>query len=263
MSAAAQRVLSLTSSDVSSSESIADAISSDPALATETLRIANSAVYRRAYPIDDLRRAVTTLGLDLLHSMATAMALLGTVSSSHPLFDQLHASSVLGATLAGLLTTELHEVEKGSAFIAGLLAEMGAMACLMVDDEYAAVHRAAAHDPLERERAELDAYGMTTGEVAGKLLARNQVPQNIVDAVMLRANLEGVDATPLGRIVVFTRAAAPALRASDDEGGAAEVRDQLSTYASLAGLEVDLDVLVSLCDWAMSSATLIRAPIAT
>jgi HD-like signal output (HDOD) protein len=260
MSATAQRVLALTGTSDANVNVIADAIAGDPALATETLRIANSAVYRRAYPIEDLRRAVMTLGLDQLHAMATAMALLGTVSSDHPLFDELHAASVLGGTLAGLLTTELYEVEKSAAFIAGLLAEMGAMACLMVDDDYAALHRAANRDPSARERAELEAYGMTTWEVAGQLLAKNRVPEAIVQAVSQPTDLRGKEVPLLARLVVFSRSAAPTLLEAEKDGGIASVRERLEGYASLAELAIETDVLLSLCDWAISSASFMRGP---
>ncbi|MBM4359452.1 MAG: HDOD domain-containing protein [Deltaproteobacteria bacterium] len=260
MNASAQRVLALTSSSDANVGAISDAISGDPALATETLRIANSAVYRRAYPVDDLRRAVMTLGLEQLHTMATAMALLGTVSSDHPLFDELHACSVLGGTLAGLLTTELYEVEKSTAFVAGLLAEMGAMACLMVDEEYAAIHRAANRNLPARERAELEAYGMTTWEVAAQLLGKNRVPEAIIEAVRQPSDLRGKEVPLLARLVVFSRAAAPRILYAEKEGGLANAREELELQASMAGLEIATDVLLSLCDWALSSASFMRGP---
>lgn len=258
MSAAAQRVLALTASIDADVGAVADVISSDPALATETLRISNSAVYRRAYPIDDLRRAVMTLGLEQVRSMATAMALLSTVSSDHPLFDELHATSLFAATLAGLLTTELFEVEKNVAFVAGLLCEMGAMACLMVDDDYAAVHRAAQGDPVERERLEADAYGMTTWEVGGRLLRKNHLSEAVVDAV--GASLVAADAerSQLTRITVFSRTAAPFVLAADRDGNVGGLRDRLEGLGKLAGLEIGADTLVALCDWALSSASLMR-----
>jgi len=260
MSATAQRVLALTGGEDAQVPAIADAIAGDPALATETLRLANSAVYRRAYPIEDIKRAVMTLGLDQLHSMATAMALLGTVSSEHPLFDDLHASSVLGATLAGLLTTELYEVEKSTAFVAGLLAEMGAMACLMLDDDYAAILRAHALAPLERERVELDTYGMTSWEVGGQLLAKNRVPDSIVEAVKQPSDLQGREVPLLSRIVVFTRAAAPLILATEKEGGLSDARERLDAIARLAGLEIGSETLLALCDWATSSASFMTRP---
>jgi hypothetical protein len=188
------------------------------------------------------------------------MALLGTVSSEHPLFDDLHASSVLGATLAGLLTTELYEVEKRTAFVAGLLAEMGGMACLMLDDDYAAILRAHAGAPLERERAELDAYGMTSWEVGGQLLAKNRVPDVIVEAVRQPTDLSGRAAPLLSRIVVFSRAAAPLILAAEKEGGLGDARERLEVVARLAGLEIGLDTLLALCDWATSSASFMTRP---
>jgi HD-like signal output (HDOD) protein len=256
MSASAQRVIALTSDPQGDVATIADAISGDPSLATETLRIANSAAYRRAYPIDDLRRAVVTLGLEQARSMATAMALLGTVSSEHPLFDELHSTSVLAATLAGLLTTELFEVEKSTAFVAGLLSEMGAMACLMVDDDYAAVFRSGNGDALERQRAELEAYGMTTWEVGAQLLAKNRVPEAIVEAVSQPVDLrECAGATKLARITVFSRSAAPLILAAERDGTLTEARARLEELATLAGLDIGAETLLALCDWATSSAS--------
>lgn len=260
MSATAQRVVALTGADDADVHAIADAVAGDPALATETLRIANSALYRRAVPIEDIKRAVLTLGLDQLQSMATAMALLGTVSSEHPLFEELHSASVLGATLAGLLTTELYEVEKSTAFVAGLVAEIGAMACLMLDDDYAAIHRSTAMSMLERERAELDAYGMTTWEVGAQLLAKNRMSEPVIEAVRQPADLTGREVAPLGRIVVFSRTAAPIVLDAEKDGGLSSARERIEAAARLAGLDIGVDTLLALCDWATSSASFIASP---
>ncbi len=256
MSASAQRVLALTADTNADIGTIADAIAGDPSLATETLRIANSAVYRRSYPVDDLRRAVMSIGLQQVRTMATAMALLGTVSSNHPLFEELHSASVLSATLAGLLTTEFFEVEKSTAFIAGLLSEMGAMACLMIDEEYAAVHRSITGGPLDRERVERAAYGITSWEIGGQLLARNHMTPAIVDSVSQLPDLRERTVSQLARITVFSRSAAPVILAAERDRNFVGTRTQLAELAAISGLEVGPDTLVALCDWATSSAAL-------
>jgi HD-like signal output (HDOD) protein len=258
MSASAQRVLALTGNPEGDVAKIADAISGDPALATETLRIANSAVYRRAYPVDDLRRAVTTIGLEQIHAMAMAMALLSTVSSDHPLFGVLHDRSLLAGTLAGLLTTEIPEVEKSAAFVAGLLSEIGAMACLMIDDDYADIYQSAGTDSLAREAAELTAYGVTTWEVGGQLLAKNQLPEVVVTAVGQPADLRKRNVTRLARIAVLSRSVAAEI-ASVRPRELKRLASRLDELSVLAGLEIDGDRLVGLSDWAISSASFVRA----
>src|SRR4029077_568439 len=74
----AQHLMSLVNDESATFDAIAAAVQCDPALATQVLRVANSAVFRppAAEPVRDLRQALVTIGISELRIMAGAMALL-------------------------------------------------------------------------------------------------------------------------------------------------------------------------------------------
>jgi HD-like signal output (HDOD) protein len=122
--AAAQRVMMLAGAEDADIGSVAEAIAGDPALAAETMRIANSAVFRRGRPVETLGHAVLTLGLSQVHQMALAMALMASFRTEHEVSLAFHRSSVLAGSFAGLLAGYEGEVDRGIGFIAGLLSEV-------------------------------------------------------------------------------------------------------------------------------------------
>jgi len=254
--ATAQRVMLLSGEQDVNVTRVADAISADPALAAETMRIANSAVFRRGEPIDNLHRAVMTLGLQQIHSMATSMAIMSALESSGPLFGRLQSEAVLAGSVAGLLATEANQVEKGTAFLAGLLGEIGAMACLAVDAPYAVLYREAGGDPAFREERELARYGMASRVVGAGLLRRNQLPEPICCAVEASWDLRDQDAGMLARIAVFSRRVAPDVVQAAGRDDLDELGPRIAEIAEDSAIvEISPERLLGLCSWAAASAS--------
>ncbi len=254
--ATAQRVMMLSGEQDVSVTRVADAISADPALAAETMRIANSAVFRRGDAVDNLHRAVMTLGLQQIHSMATSMAIMSALESSGPLFGRLQNEAVLAGSVAGLLTTETGKIEKGTAFLAGLLGEIGAMACLAVDAPFAILFRETAGDPALREERELARYGLPSRVVGAGLLRRNKLPEPICCAVEASWNLRDQNADLLCRIAVFSRRVAPDLSLATANDSLDDLGPLVAEIADDAALdEISPKRLLGMCSWAAASAS--------
>src|SRR5215470_10995233 len=83
--AAAQRVLALCSMDEAAIPEVAEALSCDPAMTAQVLRVANSAIYARPRTVTTLQQAVMTLGLMELRNIAAAMSLLAAFRSREEL----------------------------------------------------------------------------------------------------------------------------------------------------------------------------------
>jgi HD-like signal output (HDOD) protein len=202
--AATQQVLALTSSESSSIPQVARVISKDPALAASVLSVANSAAYGMG-KIDRLEVAVMRLGLRELHSLAAAMALFAAFRNQAELSLSLHELGVVSGSIAHTLAKETGVAEPGSAFVCGLLSEIGAMACLAFDGkDYVRIYQAAGADHVARRELEEARYSASSAQIGRRFLERNSLPENLCSAV--GCELEQAEASaPLGKVTLLAR----------------------------------------------------------
>lgn len=239
------RVVALTAQDDVQFEEVAEAIALDPALASEVLRIANSPFFKRSREVDSLEQAVLTIGLAELNCMATAMAMLAAFKSDAETSLGLHEVAVVSGCVARKLGPELG-VRPRSAFLCGLLAEIGAMACLAVDGEaYALLYRRSLGDPELRSASELHRYGASTRSIGAQLLERNELPPAVIEAV--GAHEEDAELTALGRLTMFSRQAAVALFEAGKSSDLATLAMSLGTSARELALPIREEALTPLC----------------
>ncbi len=256
--AAAQRVIMLSAQDDANIRDIAEAIAADPALAAEALRIANSAVFRRIRAVETLGQAVVTLGLSQINQMASAMALMAAFRTEHELALQFHQTSVLSGSIAGLLSGVMAGVDRGAAFLAGLLCEVGAMACVAVDGErFGKIFDQSAGSWERRQQLEEARYGLASWEIGRRLLLRNNLPDTICAAVGAQFGGEDDgDQSELGRVTVFGRMVAPEIVALPEEDEVEVLKERLAEVSALCGLSrfAGEQQLVDLCTRAVAAA---------
>jgi HD-like signal output (HDOD) protein len=254
--ATAQRILALSNSDDSKTKEISEAISCDPAMAAQVLRIANSAIYARPRRVVDLQQALVTIGLDEVRNIAAAMALLAAFRSPEEISLELHAWSALSGGVARMIAAKFLPSWKGMTLVAGLLCEVGALACLAVDGEgyvelWRSVHNRAepwtsvaveARDQFERER-----YGYTSRAIGAKFLRRNMIPEEIASAIEAPTRSQR-GPSPLGCITMFARRVAPLLVSVFESGDLDDLADQLHDLALATQLgDLDREGLRELC----------------
>ncbi len=75
-----ERIRALTGDLNANSERIANIMKDEPALMTNVLKVANSALYGTRERIDSLQTAITRLGLNAVHNLATSMAVIAVIS---------------------------------------------------------------------------------------------------------------------------------------------------------------------------------------
>jgi len=254
--ATAQRVMLLSAIDECDIRDVAEAIAADPALAAQTMRIANSAVYRRRRAVETLGQAIMMLGLTQIHDMAAAMAMMAAFQTEHELSLQFHSSSVLSGTIAGLLAAEFRVADRAPAFLTGLLSEVGAMACVAVDGKgFSKIYQQAAGDWTARAELETERYTVPSWEIGAQLLDRNQLPDVLCRAVGAHFDLEQDELDGLAQVTVFGRVAAPEIAAHSDEEPLSELGPRLAEIAVQCGLdEATEEQLVELTERAVSSA---------
>ncbi|MEM9194942.1 MAG: HDOD domain-containing protein [Myxococcota bacterium] len=208
--AAAQRVLALTSNPSSDMADVVAALAADPALAAEVLRVANSPAFGAKHPASDIASAALRLGMNELQNMSSAMAMMAAFRSDHEAATEFHSQAVFSGEIAVNMAQALHHPQPRSLFLCGLLAEVGALACLAVDgDAYAAIYARASGDLEWRAVLEAERYCETSAEIGAALLERNHLPDFVCQAVR-GDHPEETES----RITQFARHTAPALIAA-------------------------------------------------
>jgi len=232
--ATTQRVLALTSNDSSGIPEVSRVISTDPALATSVLRVANSAAYGMGR-VDRLEQAVLRLGLRELHNLAAAMALFAAFRNKAEHKLQLHELCVTSGSVAHRLAKETKLEVPSTAFTCGLLSEIGAMACLVFDGkDYVALWQAANGNPDLRAQLEQERYGATSFAIGQRFLQRNSLPDNICTAVGADLSQIQPDAEALAKLTLFARHVPPlALLLNKDIPALRQRLDELAERVAL------------------------------
>jgi diguanylate cyclase (GGDEF)-like protein len=127
----AVRIIELGKDPNAGMSKVAAAVSVDPALAANILRIANSAFYTRQRKTENLRQALTVLGLNATLTLALSFSLVRTLSTQrgngmdHMLFWR---RSIATATACRVLCRRLRLGPGEQFFLAGLLQDIGMLA---------------------------------------------------------------------------------------------------------------------------------------
>lgn len=235
ISGSVQELLSLTRKDDAEVRPVVDALSKNPSLTAAVLRAANSPAYGQSRSVADLSRAVLVLGMQELHDLVASTAMMAAFSRAEPLSERLQASAALSASIAQKLTARLGGVPS-TAYLSGLMCELGALACIALDPGYAEVFAAAGGDPKRRFAAEMARYGRTTASIGGRILAASELPAQVTEAVATTGVDEAMETSELGRAVAFARLAAMAMYAAVEHGEPEQLWAELDRHAATVGL---------------------------
>ncbi len=256
--ATAQEVLHLTSNRDTSAQPVVEAVLKDPAFAAEILRVANSPWYGQMRKITDLHRAIIVIGLMEIHNIAAGMAMIAAFSSNDQLSENLRDSSVLSAALSSLTAKEMGDIDSTTAFLAGLLCEIGAMALISIDLEgYMEIWTSSQGIPEMRAHLEKERYCATSEQIGSELLARNKIPQPVYEAIQASLTTPTSDLETLARLAIFSRLAAPLLiRAANEEQPEILMNDIIALAQRFGFGSIDKQKLVEICVSAGTTAEL-------
>jgi HD-like signal output (HDOD) protein len=138
--AIATRVQALAASGTGTSDQFERLLAQDPAIASQVLRVANSAFYTGLSSVDTIGAAVMRLGLDQLVSLAVVCAQKGQFTGHDPqiqqLMSQLWQHSVAVAFGSRWLAERSgYRAMAGECFMAGLFHDIGKLLILKVLDD--------------------------------------------------------------------------------------------------------------------------------
>jgi HD-like signal output (HDOD) protein len=182
------RVQKVLSDDKADANRIVKVLGGEPVLASQIVRMANSAALNPGGVIvSDLRAAVTRVGLDTVRSATIAFAVRQLRDA--PLLKGLETQlgllwkrSVLVASLSCLVARKLTHINPDTALLAGLLQGIGRLYILT----RASSHRALFADPDNYQQIEQDWHL----SIAAALLENWGIADEVVQAVHESENLE-------------------------------------------------------------------------
>jgi HD-like signal output (HDOD) protein len=183
----AARVLALSGDERFSAHELARAISSDPALTTRVLRLANSPYFSHPRRIATIRDAVVLLGFHPIRAAALALSVVTVFADREAALDeQFWRYSLTAAMLAELLSRAAPDeaIRPEDAFLAGLLHGIGRLAIQQVRPrilERTALLAGARG--CTSEDSERSLFGYTDVEVSGALLLEWGFPPVLALAV--------------------------------------------------------------------------------
>lgn len=214
----AMRVLELTRDRNVSMNALADAVQSDPALATKVLKTVNSSYYGLTTPCPSIPRAMSMLGLSTVKSIVLGFSLVDftkALGGAEARFDftAYWRRAVFSAAGARAIAKQTQKADPEEAFVAALVADLGVLASLAaLKDEYLAA-LAGSEDHDDTVKLEREKLGFDHAEVGGKLAERWRLPAQI--AACIACHHHEASAAPahqdLVRVVILGRFAAAAL----------------------------------------------------
>ncbi len=175
----------LVDSDESSANDIADLIGKDPALTARLLKIVNSSLYSFPRQISSVSQAITLIGTQSLYklSLGTAAAsIIRAAGGSSLEMKTLWKRAVYTGILAQCIVHH-HRLQSDTAFISGLLCDIGVLAIIRSHPEIAmsAVgYKMKNQYPWQREK---EVLGYSLAKVSGALLDEWNLPAEIIEPI--------------------------------------------------------------------------------
>ena len=179
----AVRLMALVADEDVSLKEVAKLISLDPALAGETLRMANSGLFARRQEIVSVLHAIAIVGLERLTHMAVTAALWrGIPNRTSPFMKAWWRHSVA----TGLIGEQTAKLRIDHAYTAGLLHGVGQLALFEVGGQgYVQLVNDSISSGLDLQENERAAYGTDHAELAGFILEAWGLPEILQDAAAL------------------------------------------------------------------------------
>lgn len=250
------RLIELCGDPETDLHAVIDVVRHDPSLTARLMRLANSSVYGRRRRTDNLRQAVTFLGLDTVLTAALTLSLTAGRNLSDRRSEEFRARrwnrSVHSAAIAEILSSLVDDVESDEAFLAALLQDIGVYVIDLLEPEvYEELDPDGTHAQLVS--TEIESFGADHAAVGSVLLEAWDLPPRIVDAIAA-SHREAGGRVDLASVVSASGVLADGLSGDVDAQTAVDEAahllgiDRAQIEASCARLDVVLSELAPILD---------------
>lgn len=125
----ALKINDITDSPEATTKRIADVMSTDMALTTRIIQVANSPLVRASTPVDNIQTAITRMGIGMVRNVVTSFLLRQLFHTRHnTLRKRIHLlwnHSVHVAAISHVLTNHHTNLKPDTAMLAGLIHDIG------------------------------------------------------------------------------------------------------------------------------------------
>lgn len=191
-------LLSLLRKDDIDADRVVKLIAFDPGITAAVLRLCNSAYFAGASPASDLQEAVTRLGFRQVYQLVAAVSgskMLGPSQKGYGIdAGELWEHSVVSAVAAQLIARNSGD-DESLAFTATLLHDIGKIVLAeALEHIYTDLVENSQSQQTPLIETEKRLLGVQHAEIGGRLLARWNFPENIVNAVWFHHEPSGAQA---------------------------------------------------------------------
>lgn len=180
---AAVRIREIVENDETSLLDLEQAVSLDPLLSAQVVKLANSPFYGMRREVASLNQALFVLGFDTTRDIALALALISMGNSDRPLNRLVWDHSLRTAVVAQALGKAARR-SGGEAFLAALVHDLGKFVFLALKEEtYAPVLERHLHEPDVLIDAEEALFSFDHAAFAAACLERWELPDRLCQAV--------------------------------------------------------------------------------
>ncbi|MCC6392826.1 MAG: HDOD domain-containing protein [Bryobacterales bacterium] len=179
--AAALKAMQLAQNPMASAVQLEQIVGTDPVLAGEVLRVANSPLYASTMPYRSIRQAVVAMGIPECCRVLSAAAFRPMFQS--PLIRPLWSHSMEVARIAESLARQTRKVEPEEAFLTGLMHDIGRLALWKLPSRLTAQYTALLDHGCEPMFAEVLLCGFDHCSAGREVMRHWGLPDRLGEAV--------------------------------------------------------------------------------
>lgn len=184
MPGAAQKAFALASNPKAEAQDFIEVIEVDEALAARVIKIANSVFFDRGKKSSSIEEAVLVIGLNELKNLLNANALSDIFPSSNAARTQLWAHDIACALVAKQLAGRFLPSNQDSAFLAGLMHDVGKLLLLQRSTEsYEKVLRSVEQEGIDFREAEGRVFPFDHCEVGHLIAERWNFSEELIEVI--------------------------------------------------------------------------------
>lgn len=229
----ATQVLRVADDPNSSAGDLARAVGGDPALASRTLALANSAYYGLSGRVATMEFAVSVIGFNTVRALALTLA--AGLDRPGAVPDRFWEQAATCAAAASVLAPSFG-ASAPEAFCLGLLHTIGS-ALLHQVLPLPGLCLPFPEDPARLAQEEHDTYGYGHAAVGAEVLARWNFPAAMCALIATHHDQPAPDAPPLARVLEASRLCADILLRESEHGATPEADPALMALATTALLQ--------------------------
>lgn len=182
------RLLEITKNPNYEQKDVISLLSTDPGVASDVLRLANSALFGVTRKVGSLNQALALLGMKRIRTLVVGRCMADRVNagaSSNLDSSYYWRRSVATAALSAQFADHIIPQRREEAFMSGLLSDIGVVVLAKAfPTKYGSV--AASYAPLKSAgliEMEREALGVTHAEISAMVLERWKLPEDMVAAI--------------------------------------------------------------------------------